>query len=108
MGKPHYKWAIFHGYVSLPEGNIYEAYFGPAPHRSDQVVDLPLPQLAPFDAARLLARRARRPFFAADFEGGNSLPTVPLSMGRELLLRLRESPVMKEVKGAGDWGFRWI
>lgn len=64
-----------------------------------KVVDLPLPQLAPFDAARLLARRARRPFFAADFEGGNSLPDVPLSLGRELLLRLRESPVMKEVKG---------
>ena len=72
--------------------------------RSDQVVDLPLPQLAPFDAARLLARRARRPFFAADFEGGDRdrerLPDAPLSMGRELLLRLRESPVMKEVKGA--------
>lgn len=68
-----------------------------------KVVDLPLPQLAPFDAARLLARRARRPFFATDFEGddcaGTGLPGVPLSMGRELLLRLRESPVMKEVKG---------
>jgi hypothetical protein len=75
-------------------------YFGRAPFGFFQVVDLPLPQLAPFDAARLLARRARRPFFAADFEGGNSLPDVPLSMGRELLLRLRESPVMKEVKGA--------
>eukprot|EP00435_Cladocopium_sp_Y103_P000004 s3974_g1.t1 len=67
-----------------------------------KVVDLPLPQLAPFDAARLLARRARRPFFAADFDGDglHGAPGVPLPMGRELLLRLRESPVMREVKGA--------
>ena len=97
--------------------NVYEPYFGGTPvhtgtirHPTSEVVDLPLPQLAPFDAARLLARRARRPFFATDFEGddcaGTGLPGVPLSMGRELLLRLRESPVMKEVKGAriGDLG----
>jgi hypothetical protein len=60
-----------------------------------KVVEVQLPSLAPEDTARLLARRASRPFFYRDFKrmDGNALSGMPLRLDQELISLISKSPL---------------
>lgn len=68
-----------------------------------KVVQTRLPELSLEDTARLLARRARRPFFRCDFNEAYGCEryhhSVPLQLNKELVALLALSPLCKLLAG---------
>lgn len=68
-----------------------------------KVVQTRLPELSLQDTARLLARRARRPFFRCDFDEAYGCEryhhSVPLQLNEELVALLALSPLCKLLAG---------
>eukprot|EP00930_Biecheleria_cincta_P096124 TRINITY_DN87999_c0_g1_i1.p1 TRINITY_DN87999_c0_g1~~TRINITY_DN87999_c0_g1_i1.p1 ORF type:complete len:1243 (-),score=226.32 TRINITY_DN87999_c0_g1_i1:28-3756(-) len=81
---------------SAPSGRW--ASLGPS-----KVVQTQLPELSLEDSARLLARRARRPFFRCDFDEAYGCEryhhSVPLRLNEELLALLALSPLCRLLAG---------
>lgn len=68
-----------------------------------KVVEVELPPISPEDAARLLARRAARPFFRRDFGGENASGGSagdPLPLDQELIRLLVTSPLVGQLEGS--------
>jgi len=60
-----------------------------------KVVEVQLPSLSPDDMARLLARRAGRPFFCRDFDFADRSTSGPLRLDEKLIGLIAKSPLGK-------------
>jgi len=73
----------------------YWATLGPS-----KVLEAQIPPLTPEDTARLLARRARRPFFRHDFDVARiGSSEVPMQLNNELISLLSSSPLGQVLSG---------